>query len=182
MWIERSWPRLPRLFNNGAVTLIGFQLCVIYVVSALWKLQGSLWEEGVAIYYPLRLQELALFPGLNELVWGITPLVYLGSWLSVYLQLAFPVLLLHRWTRVAALVAITTMHLGIAVLLSLPFFSFTMLFADAIFVRERTWLAATERVRRLLGGWVGGGHMREHGDRSTRRVPFRGARQPAARR
>lgn len=139
------------LFNNGTVILIGYQLCVIYVVSALWKLQGSMWAEGVAIYYPLRLDELALFPSLNDLVWGITPIVYVGSWLSVYLQLAFPVLLLHRWTRIVALGAITAMHLGIALLLSLPFFSFTMLFADSIFIPERTWRAAGERIRAWIG-------------------------------
>lgn len=147
-WAPPPW--VPRLLSNGAVVLIGYQLCMIYVVSALWKLQGTMWEEGVAIYYPLRLEELALFPALNDLVWGITPVVYIGSWLSVYLQLAFPLLLLHRWTRAAGLIAITAMHLGIALLLSLPFFSFTMLFADSIFVSERTWRSATDRVRSLF--------------------------------
>src|SRR5699024_7903964 len=96
--------------------------------------------------YPLRLEELALFPALNDLAWGVTPIVYVGSWLSVYLQLAFLLLLLHRWTRLAALAGITAMHLGIAVLLSLPFFSFTMLFADAIFIRDELWQNLSERI------------------------------------
>lgn len=144
------WPPSPwvsALFNNTAVVLIGFQLCTIYVVSALWKLQGDTWHTGVAVYYPLRLEELALFPALNDFVWSITPVVLLGSWASVYLQLFFPVLLLNRWTRIFALIGITGMHAGIGILLSLPFFSAVMIFADAIFIREKSWQAGLQWIR-----------------------------------
>lgn len=143
-------PWLGALFNNAAVMLIGFQLCTIYVVSALWKLQGKTWHSGVAIYYPLRLEELALFPELNNIVWSVTPIVLLGSWASVYLQLFFPVLLLNRWTRIFALLSITGMHAGIGILLSLPFFSAVMILADAIFIRERSWQAADKWLRQRL--------------------------------
>lgn len=145
-WSAPTW--VSTLFNNAAVLLIGFQLCIIYVVSALWKLQGATWHSGVAVYYPLRLEELALFPELNELVWGFTPLVLLGSWASVYLQLFFPVLLISRWTRIVALIGITGMHAAIGLLLSLPFFSAAMIFADMIFVRSTTWETAQAWVRR----------------------------------
>lgn len=149
-----SWPPpawLGALFNNAAVLLIGFQLCIIYVTSALWKLRGATWHSGVAVYYPLRLEELALFPELNQLVWSITPLVLLGSWASVYLQLFFPLLLLNRWTRIFALIAITGMHAAIGILLSLPFFSAMMIFADMIFVRSVSWQAAEAWLRRQRG-------------------------------
>jgi hypothetical protein len=147
-WLPPAW--VGRLLNNGAVVLIGYQICIIYVTSALWKLQGTTWEAGTAIYYPLRLEELALFPGLNDLVWKITPVVFVGTWLGVYLQLLFPLMLLHRWTRIVGLVGVTMMHVGIAVLLSLPFFSATMLCADAVFVREQTWRVAADRTRAAL--------------------------------
>src|SRR5690606_25891815 len=110
------------LVNNVAVILIGFQLCVIYLVSALWKIQGETWISGIAVYYPLRIEELTVLPWLNAIVWQITPMVLIASWLSIYLQLAFPFLLLHRWTRVVGLVGITSMHAGIGILLALPWF------------------------------------------------------------
>lgn len=151
LWPLPRWA--PHLFNNTAVMLIAFQVFAIYISSALWKLQGSTWVVGVAVYYPLRLDELTLVPWLNELVWQMTPVVYLASWASVYLQLLFPLLLLNRWTRIIALIGITGMHAGIGVLLALPFFSLVMIASDMIFIRESSWVKVQEwlgaRWRRL---------------------------------
>lgn len=145
--------RIPEWFtnltNNAGVVLIGFQLCTIYVVSAIWKLHGSTWRDGTAVYYPLRVDELTIFPELSDLVWQITPIVFLASWMSVFGQLLFPVLLLNRWTRIGILIVITGMHVGIGILLALPFFSAVMLFADAIFIRESTWTWARAKARAL---------------------------------
>ncbi|UPL14605.1 HTTM domain-containing protein [Microbacterium galbinum] len=136
----RVLPRwVPVLSNNVAVILIGAQLCIVYITSALWKLQGSMWTEGIAAYYPLRLEQFILFPWLNEIAWHVTPAIFIASWLSVYMQLLFPLTLLNRWTRIFGLIAITGMHAGIGVLMSLPFFSLVMIFSDMIFVRDVTW-------------------------------------------
>ncbi|MFJ4253669.1 HTTM domain-containing protein [Microbacterium sp. NPDC090003] len=130
---------VPVLSNNVAVILIGAQLCIVYITSALWKLQGSMWTEGIAAYYPLRLEQFILFPWLNEIAWHVTPAIFIASWLSVYMQLFFPLTLLNRWTRIFGLIAITGMHAGIGILMSLPFFSLVMIFSDMIFVRDVTW-------------------------------------------
>ncbi len=130
---------VPTLANNVAVILIAYQLCIIYVTSALWKLQGTTWVSGVAAYYPLQLEELTLFPWLNHLAWQFAPAVFVASWLSVYGQLLFPVLLLTRWTRVVGLILVTGMHASIGILLALPWFSLVMILGDMIFIRERTW-------------------------------------------
>ncbi|WP_101847562.1 HTTM domain-containing protein [Zhihengliuella sp. ISTPL4] len=143
---------VPVLSNNIAVILIGAQLCIVYITSALWKLQGTMWVEGIAAYYPLRLQQFILIPWLNEIAWHVTPAIFIASWLSVYMQLLFPLTLLNRWTRIIGLIAITGMHAGIGILMSLPFFSLVMIFSDMIFVRDVTWrrlqLAVLRRWRR----------------------------------
>lgn len=138
----------PVLSNNVSVILIGYQLCVIYVTSAIWKLQGPTWISGVAAYYPLQIEELTLFPALNHLAWQITPLVFVASWMSVYGQLLFPVLLLNRWTRIVGLVIVTGMHASIGILLALPWFSLMMILGDMIFIRDRTW--------EQFAGWLRG--------------------------
>lgn len=139
-WGEWRLPRwVPTLANNVAVVLIGYQLCVIYVTSALWKLQGTTWVSGVAAYYPLQLEELTLFPALNHLAWQITPAVFVASWLSVYGQLLFPLFLLNRWTRIGGLILVTGMHASIGILLALPWFSLMMILGDMLFIRDRTW-------------------------------------------
>lgn len=139
-WRLPRW--VPVLANNLAIVLIGYQLCVIYVTSALWKLQGTTWVSGVASYYPLQLEELTMFPWLNHLAWQITPAVYLASWLSVYVQLLFPLMLLNRWTRIAGLIMVTGMHFSIGILLALPWFSLMMILGDMIFIRDRSWKQA----------------------------------------
>lgn len=46
-----------------------------------------------------------------------------------------------------ALIGILGFHIGIAVLMGLPWFSLTMVAIDAIFIRDRTWSAMHRRVR-----------------------------------
>lgn len=147
----RIAPWFPTLANNVAVILIGAQLCIAYVSSALWKLQGADWAEGRAVYYALRVDETALFPALNDALSHATPLVLIASLAAVYLPLTFPVLLLNRWTRAIALAALAAMHVAIGVLLAQPWMSLVMIVSLAIFVREETWaaLAAWTRPRAL---------------------------------
>ncbi|WP_293698723.1 HTTM domain-containing protein [uncultured Agrococcus sp.] len=151
-------PVIPKWFtnllNNVAVILVGYQLCTIYVVSALWKLQGSTWMSGVAVYYPLQLEELTIFPWLNEILLSMTPVVFLATWMSVYVQLLFPLMLLHRWTRIAGLILITGMHIGIGVMLAIPFFSLVMIAADMIFIRDKTWGRFETRVKEFGGRFL----------------------------
>ncbi|MFF8818444.1 MULTISPECIES: HTTM domain-containing protein [Leucobacter] len=148
-WRVPQW--FPVLSSNVAVVLIGYQLCVIYVTSALWKLQGSTWVTGVASYYPLQVEELTLVPWLNHLAWQVTPAVFIASWLSVYGQLLFPVLLLNRWSRIVGLVLVTGMHASIAILLALPWFSLMMILGDMIFVRDRTWRRLADWLKARFG-------------------------------
>lgn len=143
-------PWIPVLSNNIGVVLIAYQLCTIYVTSALWKLEGRTWRSGVAVYYPLQLEELTVLPWLSDLLSRFTPFVYTATWLSVFVQLLFPLMLLTTWTRRVGLVLITAMHLGIGVLLAIPWFSITMVLADMIFIRERTWRVLGDRVRGVL--------------------------------
>lgn len=158
------------LTHNAAVVMIAYQLCVIYVASAIWKLQGNTWVAGTAVYYPLRIEELTLFPALNDLLWQMTPLVFIASWLAVYGQLLFPLMLPFRVTRIIGLIIITGMHAAIGILLALPWFSLMMIFADMIFVRDRSWRALEQRLRRRPG----------EGDEIARGKPARSARAQAA--
>src|SRR5699024_12818847 len=59
---------------------------------------------------------------------------------TVVIQIAFPFLLFHTITRRIALVSILGMHLGIAIVMGLPFFSGIMASADAVLVSSGTWL------------------------------------------
>ncbi len=124
--------------NTGAV-ICGIQIIAVYVVSGLWKLQGDDWINGSALYYALNLETYRVLPGLSDLAWQVTPFVFAITFLSVWVQVAFPVMLLWRPSRVFALLFLMGMHTGIAILLGLWPFSLVMIGLDMLFVRDATF-------------------------------------------
>lgn len=148
-------PVLPRWFvnplHNAALMALALQLFILYTASALFKVQGELWQNGTALYYPLSLHEYGVFPALNALLTHNPVLVTAATYFAVYIQLFFAVGLLHPVTRRVALVGVILMHVGIAVLMGLPWFSLSMIAFDAIFVSSATWQRVDAYVRRVVG-------------------------------
>ncbi|HEX5857502.1 MAG TPA: HTTM domain-containing protein [Microbacterium sp.] len=128
--------------HNTAVLLCGYQVLLVYVNSGVYKLMGEEWLEGSALYYAFNLDVFRVFPALSDLAWQITPFVLVGSWISIWAQLLFPVLLLWRPTRYAALLIIMGMHFGIGLFLGLWPFSIAMIALDLVFVRDASWQRA----------------------------------------
>jgi hypothetical protein len=141
-------PWVGTLFHNVALVAVATQVFMIYMTSGLSKVQGSMWQEGVGLYYPLRIGQYAPWPGLNELVYTNGVFVTIGSYVTVFVQVLFPLLLLRRGTRVLALLAIFAMHVGIAVTMALPWFSLAMIAADMVFIRDDTYQAVIRWARR----------------------------------
>lgn len=127
--------------HNGAVIALACQLVIVYISAAMFKVAGNGWKFGSAISYPLRLDEYRVWPFLNDWAVGSAVVVWLTTYFAVFLQLYFPVLLLNKVTRRIALVLVLMLHLGIAVLLGLPWFTLAMVAFDGIFVSTATYQA-----------------------------------------
>lgn len=142
---------LPReisnLLHNLALIALTAQVCFVYVSGGLYKAAGEPWSGGYAVYAPLMTERFGTWPFLSELVTAWGPAVVMASWGSILLQIAFPFMLLTRPTRVVALIGIMSFHIGIGVLMGLPWFSLAMIGIDFIFIRDRTWRAVADRVR-----------------------------------
>lgn len=133
--------------HNLAVIALACQLVIVYVAAGMYKVNGGSWKYGTAIHYPLNLDEYRVFPLLNDLATSTWAGVFVATYVAVYLQLFFPVLLLHRTSRRVALVLVVLLHAGIAVTMGLPWFSLAMVGFDGIFVSTATWLAVERRLR-----------------------------------
>ncbi len=151
---ERLWFGLPvlpswwtNLVHNCALIALACQIFILYTASALYKVQGSTWQAGTALDYPLSLHEYGVFPWLNALVTGHPVVLTTITYFSVFVQLFFAVGLLHPATRRLFLIGVVVLHGGIAVLMGLPWFSLAMLAFDAIFISDRTY----RKVERLVG-------------------------------
>lgn len=139
----RVRPRIPTWMSaavhNLALVLIIHQVIMVYVGSAFWKLQGPLWKDGTAVYYPLQTDAFSPWGDLLQPVITWAPFVLVGSYTALVVQLFFPVLLLYRPTRFVALIVITGMHLGIGLLMGILYFSLVMIAVDMILVSDRSW-------------------------------------------
>jgi len=171
LFFVRWWrfqPVLPEwmtaLSHNIAVIVIGAQLCMIYAAGGLFKAQGSPWFEGYAIYNPISTAQFGTWPELTALVTAWGPMVALATILSVLVQVAFPLLLLRRGTRIFGLSVILAFHISIAVLMGLPWFSLAMVALDAVFVRDVTYVQISDALR---GSWR---RARGEGDRGLQEL------------
>lgn len=129
------------LLHNGAVLLIAAQVCVIYATAGLTKVQGQMWQNGSAMSYVLRLTWFQPWPGLSHWFAGHTVTLTLVGYVTVLVQAGFAFIVFSPRLKYPALVVLVLMHLSIAVVLGLPFFSAIMLIGDGIFLSDRVWQA-----------------------------------------
>ncbi|WTP46393.1 HTTM domain-containing protein [Streptomyces sp. NBC_00190] len=147
---------LANLLHNAGMLVIMAEVCLIYATAGWYKIQGSRWQDGTALYYPLGLDYFTPWPGLSALLAGSGTLVMLLSYGTVAVQVAFPFTVFNRRIKNVLLGVMMLEHAGIAVLLGLPFFSLAMITADAVFLPTvfLVWLgarAAALRPRRIPG-------------------------------
>ena len=131
--------QLGNLLHNLGLVALTAQVSFVYASGALYKASGDPWSGGYAVYNPLQTERFGTWPVLSDLATSWGPAVTIASWGSIIIQFAFVFLLLSRPTRIVGLIAILSFHLGIAVLMGLPWFSLTMIAIDSIFIRDRTW-------------------------------------------
>ncbi|MFJ6797574.1 HTTM domain-containing protein [Streptomyces sp. NPDC091268] len=166
---------LANVLHNAGMLVIMAEVCLIYATAGWYKIQGSRWQDGTALYYPLGLDYFTPWPALSSLLGSSGLMVLLLSYGTVAVQVAFPFTLFNRRIKNVLLGLMIVEHAGIAVVLGLPFFSLAMIAADAVFLPTGFLVllgarAAALRPRRApappdpvpapvpAGGVVGSGH------------------------
>jgi hypothetical protein len=122
------------VLHNGALVVIMAEACLIYATAGWYKVQGSRWQDGTAVYYPLHLDYFSPWPGLADLMSSSGTIMMVVAYGTVMVQVAFPFSLFNRRVKNVLLVVMMAEHLVIAVVLGLPFFSLAMIAADSVFL------------------------------------------------
>ncbi|MES4886934.1 HTTM domain-containing protein [Streptomyces sp. NPDC096012] len=151
---------IANVLHNGALFVIMAEACLIYATAGWYKVQGSRWQDGTAVYYPLHLDYFSPWPALGDLMSTSGTIMMVVTYGTVIVQVAFPFTLFNRRVKNVLLVVMMAEHAAIAVVLGLPFFSLAMIAADAVFLptsflRRLGDLATRARgrlVRRDAGG------------------------------
>jgi hypothetical protein len=149
---ERAESGAVAVCNNTGLLLLAVQVCIVYLMAGLYKVQGDLWQDGTALYYVLNVPEFFL-PGVTPLLMQSDWLPVLGGYATVLVSVFFPALIVFRGGRIVAVTAMLVFHLAIAVLMGLTSFALVMAAYDMLFVDGHI-----ERfrfhVRKLIGVWL----------------------------
>ncbi|MFG3011979.1 HTTM domain-containing protein [Streptomyces cinerochromogenes] len=125
---------IANILHNGALVVIMAEACLIYATAGWYKVQGSRWQDGTAVYYPLHLDYFSPWPALADLMSSSGTILMIVAYGTVMVQVAFPFTLFNRRVKNVLLVLMMIEHAVIAVVLGLPFFSLAMITADAVFL------------------------------------------------
>lgn len=127
------------MLHNAALLAMLVQVCVLYAVAGLTKVQGTAWRDGTAIYYAFRTAEFS-WPGFSEFVYSSPIVVTILSYATVAVQISFPfcVTLNAHSRRVILLLAIG-FHLGVGAFMGLVTFASFMIAADLLFIPDEDY-------------------------------------------
>jgi hypothetical protein len=130
---------------------------VIYVNSGWSKAQGGAWWDGTALYEAVSVGGYQRWPAASEWFLGSAlgqGVMMLGTWLTLFWELGFGLLVLWRPTRIAALVIGVVVHAGIFAGMMVGAFSAIMIWM------YQAWLPPDWPLR-LRDWW----HERQHSPR-----------------
>ncbi|PTM56496.1 DCC1-like thiol-disulfide oxidoreductase family protein [Desmospora activa] len=132
------------LFHNLAVVAMVGQLLFLYFTAGIYKVMGSMWQEGTAVYYAMRVQDF-VWPGVSKVIWASEGGIVFLTYSSVLFQIAFPFLLLNRWSKYAAILGALLFHAGVGLMMNLVLFSWYMIACEWLLLsdREYRWLKNT---------------------------------------
>jgi hypothetical protein len=136
-WLARrrageSCPTEPSTSANLAIRLMQVHMCLVYLFSAMGKLEGETWWGGQAIWLSvanLEYQSLDMTWLANHR-WLINAMTHF----TVFWELSYCVFVWPRLSRPLVIGAAIVTHLGIAIALGMKTFGLVMLIGNAAFV------------------------------------------------
>jgi predicted DCC family thiol-disulfide oxidoreductase YuxK len=133
-----------------SLRLVQVQVSILYVAAVWAKLQGATWNDGTAVSYALRIEDLERFP-VPDLVTGSLVLVNLLTYGTLAVELALGLLVWNRVLRPWVLLLGLSLHLGIDLAVRVGFFSYAVLVAYIAFIPPETARDWILRLRRAPG-------------------------------
>jgi hypothetical protein len=143
-WRRRRGRPLPRTVPPWSVRVLQIQLCLLYFSAGVLKMAAypekpftGTWWEGTTVHYTINFVDRSrwAFAQWPQPLWWTALLTYV----SLFWEAAFPLLVLHRWTRRPALCFGVLFHLGIFALIEIGCFSLYALSFYGPWVPDSFW-------------------------------------------
>ncbi|CAM1343865.1 hypothetical protein [Tenacibaculum amylolyticum] len=136
------------LSNLGGYSLC-FHFCLVYLVSALHKINADVWFNGVATYYILGSERFRGTP------WNVALVkngffVTLTTYGAVIIELFFPFLVWNKRFKFLLLIAAALLHLGIAIFMMLYDFQILFILILGFFITNKEWTIIHQKISHNL--------------------------------
>jgi hypothetical protein len=106
--------------------LFQFQMGLMFFACALQKMRGDFWADGTAVYYVFRLYDFYRIPA-PALFTENMMIIKLMTWGVIVFELAAPILIWFKETRVPVLLLLIGFHLGVELTMNLFLFHWLMI-------------------------------------------------------
>lgn len=126
----------PSTAANVAIRLLQLHLCVVYLFSALAKIEGNTWRVGTAMWWAAANYEYQSLPLTWLADWPI--LIAFFTHLTVFWELSYAFLVWNRFTRPWMIWTAVAVHGGIALFMGMITFGLAMIFANLSFLKPET--------------------------------------------
>jgi hypothetical protein len=131
--------------SNFAVWVARFQVITLYVVATWFKLYGTSWLNGTAMYYVLFTDTFS-HPWVRELLIGNSFMIHFLTWFALGFQLLFPILIWFKRTNRIMLVLGILFHVMIMVVMGIIDFGIIMLIMYLLFYTPKKSIGANSPV------------------------------------
>lgn len=137
------------ILHNAGVMMCMYQICLVYLFSTFYKITGTEWQQGTALYYAMSDIQFNTGPWTDMLL-AHPLLLTLGDYATLLYQSAFVWLIWHPRLKYLVIAGALFLHLGIAFLMGLPWFSAIMISCEALFLTDGDYARITAFIKRLL--------------------------------
>lgn len=138
----------------AALRIIQVYMCLIYFSSCWWKLKGSEWVDGTAMYYVSRLDDLFGRLPTPKFFFESMPMTKAITWSVIGLEALTPLLVWFKETRRPILLIALLFHLACEYSMNLFLFHWLMILGWMCFLSDgeiHRLLAFTGRLFRRVG-------------------------------
>lgn len=148
--------------------LMQFQVTIIYFTTFWHKMQGTMWRDGTATYYPAQLREFERFPTPGFL--ETQPFIAIQTYFALAVELGIAFLAYNKVTRKYVLIGGLMLHAMIEYSMNIPLFAAAMVSMYISFYRGEEVTAWFRKQGGRLGRFAltvklpAGKHFTPHGE------------------
>lgn len=138
---------------NRYLWVFRVHVCIAYFFSGFEKLLGYNWRNGESIWKMIHGYNMLSFVDIDFLY--RTPLFFIAGWMTIFLEMLYPIFMNFKKTRNIWLVSVIGFHILIAFFMGLYFFSCIMIILNLTayyvpFMKENEEKQGYKGIRALL--------------------------------